>query len=177
LLDDILQYIYPQHYIRLALTNYFPHNLYSICITHTSLLFALQHSQGLPTLHLPSEFTPFCTVRLLSVLHTQPTNLCVKSLNHYTRHAFHIISILHAQPIFHHCSLHYNLTEWTAYIKFTNALTPICTVSLLSVLHARPTNLFVKLVNHHTQPASHIMPILLTQPLLHHCSLHYKLTE
>ena len=54
----------------------------------------------------------------------------VESVNHNTQTTFHIFSILHAQPILSHYSLHYKLTELTAYTTFT--------VRLSSVLHDNP---------------------------------------
>ena len=73
LVDDILRYIYSQHYLRTAWTAYFPHNLYSTCTAHTpSLLFLLQ-PYWMDSLHYIYLRTPFYTVSQLFVLHERPS--------------------------------------------------------------------------------------------------------
>ena len=43
----------------------------------------------------------------------------VESVNYHTEPSFHIISILHEQPILHNYSTHYSLNERTSYITDT----------------------------------------------------------
>jgi uncharacterized membrane protein YqjE len=54
-------------------------------------------------------------------------------------------------------TLHYCFTKRTTYITF--ALTQLYVVSLPSILHARSTNLCVKLANYRSQPACHIISL------------------
>jgi len=94
-----------------------------------------------PTLHLPSAIRPFYTVSLLSVLH--------------------------AQPILHHYSLHYSfLVTWQSYITFTPNITFVLVG--LPTLH----NIFSN-----TRLTLHIISILHVQPILHHHSLRYSFAE
>jgi len=114
--------------------------LYSVLHTQPTLhIISLLHAQPMLlhcSLHYSlAEWISFIifTLRLKYVLYKQPPNLCIQLFNYHTQPTFHIISILHAQTIIHHSSLHYRFAEWNSYITFA--------LNIIFVLHGRPTKL------------------------------------
>jgi hypothetical protein len=121
----------------------------STCTTHTSsLLFTL----------LPCYMTILHYIYPQHYLRSGRTAYVAHYLLLHIRPILRIISILNAQPILHHYSLHYFIVTWPSYITFT--------LNITFVLHRRPTFHNISILQ--TQPTLRISAFLHGQPILRH---------